>query len=99
MWGSAAHKFFVVVAYDIVKNKTRTRVMKYLKGMGAHVQKSVFECLLTRAQIDEVKRRLTMEIDLEKDMVRIYILQRKSDARVELLGLGEQVEDVQLTIV
>lgn len=37
------------VCYDITDDRERGRVDKILKGYGVRVQKSVFECYLTRA--------------------------------------------------
>lgn len=37
---------FIIVAYDIVDNKRRTRLAKGMKSYGYRVQKSVFECQL-----------------------------------------------------
>lgn len=36
-------KQFIVVSYDVVDDRRRTKVMKTLKNFGAHVQYSVFE--------------------------------------------------------
>lgn len=59
------------VAYDISDNRERYRVDKILKGWGFRVQKSVFECRLTRYQ----RTRLAASLDalkLETGSVRMY---------------------------
>lgn len=37
MRDTSTAKKFIVVAYDVVKNKPRTKLMKLLKGHGEHV--------------------------------------------------------------
>ncbi|GAB4185407.1 MAG: CRISPR-associated endonuclease Cas2 [Calditrichia bacterium] len=89
-------KYFVVICYDIVKNRKRVKVMKYLKGVGYHVQKSVFEAFLDTVQLKEVKRKIEKIIDLKADSVRFYVIQDNSPVRVHVVGTGEvsQLEDI-----
>lgn len=77
MKDTGADKKFVVVAYDIIKTKQRTKLMKLLKGNGDHTQKSVFECLLDEGQIQVLLQKIDEIIDPEKDTVRIYTLTSK----------------------
>ncbi len=61
------------VANDLSDDRERRRVDKLLKGWGFRVQKSVFECRLTRNE----KRRLTVALHalkLETGSVRLYRL-------------------------
>ena len=37
-----------LIVYDITKDRERTKVQKILEGYGFRIQKSVFECLLSR---------------------------------------------------
>ena len=65
---------FVVVSYDIIDDKRRNRVLNELKNYGNHVQYSVFECDLTKDQIEELRAELHRIIDKRKDSVRYYFL-------------------------
>ena len=73
----------VIVCYD-VNTETRDgrrrlrRVAKVCEGTGERVQKSVFECRVTLAQLEELERRLLAEVDVELDCLRLY---RLSDGR------------------
>ncbi len=96
---SNTDKYFVLVTYDIVKTKRRTRVMKLLKGLGFHVQKSVFECFLDDDQLERLKLKLISEIDERCDGVRIYKMDRRAVARVEIVGVGEVAENNQLILI
>ncbi|MHB2156363.1 CRISPR-associated endonuclease Cas2 [Calditrichota bacterium GD2] len=92
-------KKFVIVAYDIVSDKRRRRVMKCLKGMGFHVQKSVFECLLSEDQVKRLKKLLLREVDEEEDTVRIYVLPEDLKSEVRILGTGELLEDRPFVVI
>ena len=96
---SSTDKYFVIVAYDIVSNKRRRRVMKKLKGMGFHVQKSVFECFLDDSQIDRLRLEMQREIDADRDTVRIYKMPSQFTTEVEIIGIGELAADLPLIIV
>ncbi len=90
---------FVIVAYDITQNRRRTRIMKRLKGMGFHIQKSVFECLLTTEQIRELRKMLLKEADEEKDTIRIYILPYELKEEVEIIGTGDVLTDTPFVVI
>ena len=69
----------VIVCYD-VKTETREgrrrlrRVAKVCEGTGQRVQKSVFECQVTLAEMEDLERRLLAQINLEQDCLRLYRL-------------------------
>ena len=73
----------VIVCYD-VNTETRAgrrrlrRVAKVCESVGRRVQKSVFECQVDLAGMEEVERRLLREIDLAADCLRLY---RMADTR------------------
>lgn len=95
----SADKYFVIITYDIVDDRMRNRILKKMKGMGFHVQKSVFECFLDDDRIERLKQILLSEIDEEIDSIRIYKLKEKNITNIEILGVGELTEDRQLTIL
>lgn len=69
----------VIVCYD-VSTETREgrrrlrRVAKLCEGIGQRVQKSVFECSIDLAQMEELERRLLEAMDLQADCLRLYRL-------------------------
>lgn len=69
----------VIVCYD-VSTETRSgrrrlrRVAKVCESMGQRVQKSVFECQVTLAQLEGLERKLLAEVNLEEDRLRLYRL-------------------------
>ena len=76
----------IVVAYDISKNKVRSRVRKILQEWNLGNQKSVYECRLTQTQAEELFLQLSHEIDKKTDNILMAWLTpgRKSLTR----GLG-----------
>ena len=73
----------VIVCYDVntetVAGRRRLRrVAKTCEGHGQRVQKSVFECKLDLAGMEELERRLLSIIEPGTDCLRLY---RLSDAR------------------
>jgi len=90
---------YTMVSYDIVKNKTRTRVMKFLKDFGDRVQLSVFECDLDDAQYARMKEGVEKLINQKEDRVRYYRLCKSCMSRVVISGWGEIEQDEGFTII
>ncbi|MBU0500921.1 MAG: CRISPR-associated endonuclease Cas2 [Gammaproteobacteria bacterium] len=88
-----------VIAYDIQDDRARTQVVHVLEGYGQRVQGSVFECWLTRTQLDEIQRQLVVHIDPVADRVRYYALCRKDVEKVQWDGRGSGPADTIATIV
>lgn len=80
---------WVVVSYDVVDDKRRTKVMKTLAGYGRWVQYSVFECEVRPADLIRLQERLRQIIHEEQDDVRFYILCDRCLERVTTLGKAQ----------
>ena len=77
----------VWVIYDIIKNKTRSRIAIYCKGYGLYrVQKSVFLGSLNKNEIDELSLRCDEIIDKKEDSVYIFPMCDEDFKKVKLLG-------------
>ena len=63
-----------VVAYDIADDDRRQRVARYLEGWGRRVEKSVFECDVSRGQVREIAAHLRSLLVLREDRCHIYRL-------------------------
>ena len=68
------HRYSVLATYDIVDNKRRSKMVKYLEQYATRVQKSCFEGFLTLKQYKQMEREASQIIDEEADSLRIYIL-------------------------
>ena len=82
--------FTVIIIYDIISNKRRTQLSKLLSAFGFRIQKSAFECLLTREKykllIEKIDRYAKPE-----DLIRIYRLNQNVVTQI----YGEKLENVK----
>ena len=89
-------KKLVLIIYDIIDNKRRTKMVKLLESYGTRVQRSAFEALINRSQyskiIDGIKKIISNE-----DNVRIYRL--NSSNELLLLGKSYSVYEEEVIVV
>ncbi len=81
----------VLVTYDVNtedrEGRKRLRcVAKQCVNYGVRVQNSVFECVVDAAQLRMLKKKLSDEIDEEKDSLRFYYLGNNHQTKVEHIG-------------
>lgn len=81
----------VLVTYDVNTQdregrKRLRRVAKQCVNYGVRVQNSVFECIVDAAQLRMLKKKLSDEIDEEKDSLRFYYLGNNHQTKVEHIG-------------
>jgi len=82
---------YIVVCYDIEKDRKRNRVFKALKDAGlTHVQKSVFEGRITKSRLERLQAQLA-EMIHAPDRVRYYTLCRNCRTQTETQGLNISV--------
>ena len=62
----------VLIIYDIVDNKQRNKMVKFLERYGVRVQKSAFEALLGRKKYTRLIEESQRIIDPSTDSLRIY---------------------------
>jgi len=75
-----------VVCYDIADPKRLSKVIRFMKGKGIHLQYSVFLCTFTWQQLLMLKEKIRWLIDEDEDDVRIYPL--PSGGKVIVMGQG-----------
>jgi len=78
-----------LVCYDIRDPRRLSRVYKLLKGIGLHIQYSVFHCSLSWPDLLELKEKLKELIDENDDDIRIYPL--PLEKKVIVMGCGDRV--------
>ena len=81
----------IVVAYDVntetpAGRKRLRGVAKVCEGCGQRVQMSVFECSLTRTQLESMRGSLLDIIKPELDSLRIYHIAASRQEAVEVHG-------------
>ena len=87
----------ILVTYDVDTSdaagaKRLRRVAKTCERYGVRVQNSVFEVLVTPAQLVTLKSELEGVICAEKDSVRLYRLGKNYLNRVDTIGKSPLVE-------
>ncbi|NWO23583.1 CRISPR-associated endonuclease Cas2 [Mogibacterium timidum] len=86
----------VLIIYDIIDNKRRSKMVKLLESYGVRVQKSAFEILINRTQYLEIIKGIK-NIITNEDNVRIYRL--NSSNEVLLFGESYSVYEEEVIIV
>lgn len=79
-------KTLVLIIYDIIDNKKRLKLAKFLQGYGVRVQKSAFEAKLTRKQYEKLLQKIPSYCT-DEDTVRVYKIIGKS--QVTAFGINE----------
>jgi len=79
---------FIVIAYDIENDRRRTKIHRVLKDYGKHVQYSLFECLLSAADLQKLRKKLQRLLDPThpKDSIRYYTLCQSCVTHIETDG-------------
>jgi len=82
----------VLVAYDVdthspAGERRLRRVADVCQAHGQRVQKSVFECRLTMAQLEILKFRLLSIMNTSEDSIRIYRVPAPRGRMVTTLGV------------
>lgn len=89
-------KYLVVVIYDIVDDKRRLKMAKFLKGFGFRVQRSCFECILDmnlyKKLVDQIENYIS-----DEDLLRIYRL--TGNMEVKAWGDLKILEDDEFLIL
>lgn len=93
----------VLVTYDVntetsAGRKRLTKVAKECKAYGQRVQNSVFECLISPAQLKQLQHALEEIIDKDKDSIRYYYLGDQWRSRVEHVGAKPSL-DLEGTLI
>jgi CRISPR-associated protein Cas2 len=84
----------VLVTYDVnvtsEDGQSRlARVAKVCKNFGQRVQMSVFECRVTRAQLEDMEAKLLKIMEPDKDSLRIYTLVGGREKCLRVHGLDK----------
>lgn len=84
---------FILITYDVNITsphgaKRLRNVTKECQNYGKRVQNSVFECILTDAQLTVLRNKLSKIIDTNQDSIRFYILGNNWKRKIETLGIN-----------
>lgn len=95
---------WIVICYDVNTEtkegrKRLRRVAQVCKNYGQRVQKSVFECQVDEMKLEQLRRRLLKEVNLEMDNLRLYRITEPREKRVEEYGSTRTMLFDQETLV
>jgi len=62
----------VVIAYDIRKDSTRASLAALLQAYGDRIQRSVFLLTVSSEELEKLKERIELLVDLEEDSVYVF---------------------------
>ena len=87
----------ILIAYDVSTTtpegeRRLRRVAQACVDFGQRVQKSVFECSVTEAQLEQLRRRLLAEIEPSLDSLRIYCLPENLQPAREVYGVSREID-------
>lgn len=85
-------KNFYLVCYDISDPKRLHRIAKTMEDYGIRVLYSVFECLLTWKEFEEMRQKVETLMDPTEDKVRYYRLCPSCRRVYKHLGYGKRVK-------
>lgn len=90
-------RLLVLIIYDIVDNKRRVKLAKYLEGYGTRVQKSAFEAMVSTKKYEKLIREIPGYIRKNEDNVRVYKITGKS--QMVSWGTAEAWDDEEVILV
>lgn len=94
----------ILITYDVdtsskAGERRLRRVAKECVNYGQRVQNSVFECLLTEAQLVELKAILSSIIDDTIDSIRFYFLGNNWQRKIETIGKRTSFDPTETLII
>lgn len=94
----------ILITYDVdtttkAGEKRLRKVAKECVNYGQRVQNSVFECLLTDAQLVNLKAILSDIIDDSTDSIRFYFLGNNWQRKIETIGKITSIDPTDTLIV
>jgi len=94
----------ILITYDVdtttkAGEKRLRKVAKECVNYGQRVQNSVFECLLTEAQLVNLKSILSAIINDTTDSIRLYYLGSNWQRKIETLGKNTSYDPTDALII
>ena len=89
-------KLYVLIIYDIIDNRKRNKLAKFLQGYGFRIQKSAFEAFLTKSQYQKMLQEIKVFASPE-DSIRVYKIIGKG--QVTVMGIQESAQPEEVVII
>lgn len=89
-------KVFVLIIYDIVDNKKRVQLAKYLQGYGFRIQKSAFEAIISKKKYKKLLSGIPRYVGKD-DSVKVYKI--IGNGQVTTFGKASDIQQEELIII
>lgn len=89
-------KVFVLIIYDIIDNKQRVKLAKFLQGYGFRIQKSAFEAIITKSKYQKLLAGIKNYVGPE-DSVKVYKI--IGQGQVTSFGKNVDIEEEEIIII
>lgn len=84
---------FVIITYDVGTKRVQ-KMMKTCRKYLTHIQRSVFERMITEGKLNRLKKELQKIMVEEEDSCRIYKIESLKYTSTECLGLNKQTDNI-----
>ena len=84
---------FVILTYDVAAKRV-AKVMKICRKYLTHVQKSVFEGMITEGKMNRLKAELQQQMVYQEDEICIYIIDNLKYTSKEQIGKVKQGDNI-----
>lgn len=84
---------FVIVTYDVASKRV-SKVMKTCRKYLKHVQKSVFEGMITEGKLKQLKGELETLINCTEDKICIYKIDNLKFTSKEQIGVINSIDNI-----
>ena len=88
-----------IVCYDIADPKRLYRVARVCEAFGLRLQDSVYQCWLQPGQLSDLTAKLKVQMDLERDTVRVYPVCGNDCADMRVFGLAQKPRPPESTLL
>lgn len=89
-------KVYVLIIYDIVNNKKRIQLAKFLQGYGFRIQKSAFEAMIEKKLYNKLLKEISSYAG-DQDSIRVYKIIGKG--QVTKFGKLDEAMDDDVIII
>lgn len=89
-------KVYVLIIYDIIDNKSRQKLAKYLQGYGFRVQKSAFEATITKSKYNKLINEMPAFVS-EGDSIKVYKIIGKG--QVTSFGVERDIKQEEIIVI
>ncbi len=89
-------RVYVLIIYDIIDNKRRLKLAKYLNAYGFRVQKSCFEAKLTKKKYQQMLEGLKVYAT-KNDSIRVYKI--IGQGQVTVFGQDYKIDDEEVIVI